>query len=57
MHTPAADDEDGSGALGSLSFEELDEEVSGLQRIIAGKGDPQEFLDQIQATRDKYHGE
>jgi ABC-type glycerol-3-phosphate transport system substrate-binding protein len=34
-----------------------DEQVSGLQRIIAGKGDPQDFLDQIQETRDKYHGE
>lgn len=34
-----------------------DEQVSGLQRIIAGEGDPQEFLDQIQETRDQYHGQ
>ena len=34
-----------------------DEQVAGLQGIIAGEGDVEEFLSDVQATRDEYHGQ
>jgi ABC-type glycerol-3-phosphate transport system substrate-binding protein len=34
-----------------------DEQVSGIQKLIAGQGDVEEFLASVQATRDEYHGE
>lgn len=34
-----------------------DEQVAGLQGIIAGEGDVEEFLSGVQATRDEYHGQ
>ena len=34
-----------------------DQEVSGIQKLIAGEGDVGEFLAEIQATRDDYHGQ
>jgi raffinose/stachyose/melibiose transport system substrate-binding protein len=34
-----------------------DQEVAGIQKLIAGEGDVAEFLDEIQATRDEYHGQ
>jgi ABC-type glycerol-3-phosphate transport system substrate-binding protein len=34
-----------------------DQQVAGLQGIIAGEGDVEEFLSGVQATRDEYHGQ
>jgi ABC-type glycerol-3-phosphate transport system substrate-binding protein len=34
-----------------------DQQVAGLQGIIAGEGDAEEFLSGVQATRDEYHGQ
>jgi ABC-type glycerol-3-phosphate transport system substrate-binding protein len=34
-----------------------DQEVAGIQGLIAGEGDVDEFLSGIQATRDEYHGQ
>lgn len=34
-----------------------DQQVAGLQGIIAGEGDVEEFLSGVQATRDDYHGQ
>lgn len=34
-----------------------DEQVAGIQRLIAGEGDVAEFLGAVQATRDEYHGQ
>jgi ABC-type glycerol-3-phosphate transport system substrate-binding protein len=34
-----------------------DREVSGIQSLIAGEGDPEEFLESVQKVRDDYHAE